>query len=79
MGRVPFSHGVELQTLDGHGGPPVRVLRLEHGAKPPSAQVVQVRQLLVRDHGQSARQAADVYAARGPERLHQWPFVFRKY
>lgn len=52
---VPFSDRVELQALDGHGGSPVGMLRLEDGAEAPSAQVVQVRQLLVGDHRQSAR------------------------
>lgn len=74
---VPFSHRVELQALDGHSCPPVGVLRLEHGAEAPPAQVVQVRQLLVRNHRQSARQAADVHTARGSERFHQQTFIPR--
>lgn len=75
--QVPFSNGtVELQALDGHRGPPVRVLRLEHGAEAPSAQVVQVRQLLVRDHRQGAGQAADVHTAHSRARLHGSSRVF---
>lgn len=69
---LPFSDGaVEFQALDGHGGPPVGVLRLEDGAEAPPAQVVQVRQLLVGDHRQVAGQAANVHAARGRGRLHR--------
>lgn len=67
---VPLSDRVQLQTLDGHRGPPFRVLRLEHGSEAPPAQVVQVGQLLVRDHRQGAGQAAYVHAARGRRRLH---------
>lgn len=68
---VPFpDRTVEFQTLDGHGGPPVGVLRLEHGAEAPSAQVVQVGQLLVGDHRQGAGQAADIQTTHGRGRLH---------
>lgn len=39
--RVPFSNRtVKFQALDGHSGPPVRVLCLEHGTEGPFAQVV---------------------------------------
>lgn len=63
--RIPFSHRVELQALDGHCGPPVGVLRLEDRAEAALAQVVQVGQLLVGDDRQSAGQAADIHVARG--------------
>lgn len=67
----PFSdRTVEFEALDGHGGPPVRVLRLEHGAEAPPAQVVQVGQLLVGDHRQGAGQTADVHTAHRRARLH---------
>lgn len=69
---LPLSDGaVELQALDGHSGPPVGVLRLEHGAEAPPAQVVQVGELLVGDDGQGAGQAADVHTADGRGRLHR--------
>lgn len=62
---VPFYNWrVELQALDGHSGPPVGVLPLEHGAEAPSAQIVQVRQFILGDHRQGAGQAADIQTAR---------------
>lgn len=76
--QVPFFNGiVEFQALDGHGGPPVGVLRLEHGAEAPPAQVVQVRQLLAGDHRQGAGQTADVHTAHSRVRLHSslWAFT----
>lgn len=70
-GQLPFSDGaVELQTLDGHRGPPVRVLSLKHGAEAAPAQVVQVGQLLVGDHRQVAGQVANVHTAHSRGRLH---------
>lgn len=69
--RVPFSNRtVEFQALDGHSGPPVGMLCLEHGAEAPSAQVVQVCQLLVGDHRQGAGQIANVHTAHSRGRLH---------
>lgn len=69
--RLPFSNRtVEFQALDGHRGPPVGVLSLEHGAEAASAEVVQVCQLLVGDHRQGASQTANVHTAHTRGGLH---------
>lgn len=46
------------------------MLRLEHGAEAPSAQVVEVCQLLVGNHRQVAGQVANVHTAHSRSRLH---------